>query len=253
MKDSNNRNNRKFRVWHGVVIVLLVTAGVTALGIGGTLAWNTQIVEQENMLRSHGKGDVEIEEVFPTPTIRPGWTPDPLWTPPPGWEPDDPEDPTPTPTPYIPWIEPGATRDKEVYFKNTSTFPVFLRMTYSEMWEYEGAWLSDYAPWLPAGQKLVTLNWSSPTFATDWDINVPDDGWYYYNFILGPGESIKVLDSVTFADPLNPQYENGTYTLDILIEAVQMSRSDDVNEDATQVVFRRVAEVNFGANKVTWS
>lgn len=119
---------------------------------------------------------------------------------------------------------------KEVTFKNNeeTNAPVVLRINYNEQWKKE---FNGYTLLLNnnvGNNNVVTKNWT-----TDFTDNfvLKDDGWYYYNKVLNPQESVKVLNSIALNNSLissSPDYENYQtydYRLDFNFEAIQADAS----------------------------
>jgi len=136
-------------------------------------------------------------------------------------------------------ISAGSVNTKEVAFINTGSSSVFLRIAYLETWENGGTWLQD------DGTHCVK-NWSN-SFTDDW---VFIDGWYYYKKVLPAGGTTgNILNSIEFPGDLDPDYSEGSYTLDFLAEAVQLSNEAAVNDQAVMTVFDRVASVTITSEK----
>lgn len=123
----------------------------------------------------------------------------------------------------------GATKTKAVTVKNTGTAAAFVRVCVAEYWTTDTEQL--------LGVDEVTKKWN-----TAWKDNFElRDGWYYYKKVLPAGESVQVLDSVTF--PAN--VPNGaSYHLDFQVETVQVSGEAAVNKDATKTLFGRTGTVS---------
>ena len=127
---------------------------------------------------------------------------------------------------------PGMTTPKEVYATNNSDVNVGVRISYVEEWiAADGSEL----PLEQDGNRAAIINLAN---TSDW---TEDEGYYYYNELLGPGETTSsFMESVTF----NPEivstytcttneeghsectstgtgYDGATYTLTITIEMYQ--------------------------------
>jgi len=180
-----------------IVLGLSVAGMVAAIG-GFAYAASLHSVQQTNILQSRDVS-VKIDENFPDPTITP-----------------------------------GETKTKAVAFTNTSSAPVFLRVSYAETWTNGGQWLPD------DGSHAVK-NWT-PAWNADWVDG--GDGWYYYKKVLAAGASTgDILSSVTFPPGLASPYADGQYSLSFTAEAVQLSDETLVNTQATQTVFGKTATV----------
>ena len=130
-------------------------------------------------------------------------------------------------------ISPGSTLTKEISFTNTGSAPLFLRIAYAEIWENGEKWLED------DGTNCIK-NWTG-AFSSDWQ---KIDDWYYYQKVLPAGGNTgDILAGITFSEELPEKYANGKYTLDFIVEAVQLSADNAVNAQATQQVFGVKAKV----------
>lgn len=124
----------------------------------------------------------------------------------------------------------GGTKTKSVTVENTGTAAAFVRVCFAEYWTTETEQL--------LGVDEVTKKWS--TAWSDFELH-DHDGWYYYKKVLPAGESVQVLDSVTF--PAN--VPNGAYYhLDFQVETVQVSSDNAVNKNATKTLFGRTGTVS---------
>jgi hypothetical protein len=130
-------------------------------------------------------------------------------------------------------ISPGSTLTKEISFTNIGSAPLFLRISYVETWENGEEWLEDDG-------ANCTKNWTS-AFASEWDFK---DGWYYYKKVLPAGVNTgNILESISFPSELPKEYLEGAYSLDFMVEALQLSNEADVNTQATQEIFGKTATV----------
>lgn len=129
-----------------------------------------------------------------------------------------------------PTVTAGDTKAKAVKVKNTGTAAAFVRVCVAEYWTTETEQL--------IGETGVTKNWAS-AWRDDFEFH-DHDGWYYYKKVLPAGESVQVLESVTF--PAN--VPNGAYYhLDFQVETVQVSSDNAVNKNATKMLFGRTGTV----------
>lgn len=124
----------------------------------------------------------------------------------------------------------GDTKAKAVMVKNTGTAAAFVRVCVAEYWTTETEQL--------IGETGVTKNWAS-AWRDDFEFH-DHDGWYYYKKVLPAGESVQVLESVTF--PANVP-NDASYHLDFQVETVQVSSDSAVNKDATKTLFGRTGTV----------
>lgn len=121
----------------------------------------------------------------------------------------------------------GDTKTKAVTVKNTGTAAAFVRVCVAEYWTTDTEQL--------IGETGVTKNWASA-----WSDFEPHGGWYYYKKVLPAGESVQVLDSVTFPASVP---DDASYHLDFQVETVQVSSDSGVNKDATKTLFGRTGTV----------
>lgn len=122
----------------------------------------------------------------------------------------------------------GDTKTKSVTVENTGTAAAFVRVCVAEYWTTGTEQL--------IGETGVTKNWS-----TAWSDNfVFHDGWYYYKKVLPAGESVQVLESVTFPASVP---DGASYHLDFQVETVQVSSDNAVNKNATKTLFGRTGTV----------
>lgn len=156
--------------------------------------------------------------------------------------------------------QPSGTVIKDVKFENTGSAAAFLRVAYSESWEYmsddeDMRLLSNTVN----GSDVAVKNWTGG-FADGSMWERDDDGWYYYKKLLQPGEKTdSVLKSVTFPSYEGElkEYARADYRLYFRMELLQASdssstlNSDEVNSDASQNVFGKEATVDAQGN-VTW-
>ena len=115
---------------------------------------------------------------------------------------------------------------KEVTFRNNeeTNIPVVLRVNFNEQWrkDFDGtvSLLSNKI----TGTDVVTKNWTTD-FTNNFELK--SDGWYYYNKVLGPQESVKVLNSIALnnslisSSPNYSDYQTYDYRLDFTFEAIQ--------------------------------
>lgn len=114
-------------------------------------------------------------------------------------------------------VNPGDTLNKDVYMTNNGELDAVIRLKLSPSWEP----VAD-----GSGKPLDPLAVSvayGPTFVEDWTYS---NGWYYYNWILEPGESSNYLvDSIKLADVANDHhaanYSGAVYTLNVSSDSLQ--------------------------------
>lgn len=147
---------------------------------------------------------------------------------------------------FMPW------ENKDVWFQNTGTSSVFLRVSYTEHWKTaDGKILSNQVEQDGVMQEAAAKVWTS-AFGSEWQ--QMNDGWYYYKKVLPAGQATApILDNVEFhVSPSNPAcaaYKAADYYLYFKAEVVQCSdgsntlNSDEVNAAATKEVFGKTASV----------
>lgn len=180
-------------------VLIYIVAVIGVLSIVGAFAYQMHKLETENVLQSHRmeySGDLSVEENFPDTKV-----------------------------------EPGSTKTKEVVFKNTSSAPVFIRVSFSENWETTDLVITD--------DISVIKNWTA-SWLNDWEKK--PDGWWYYKKVLPAGASTAaVLSSVTFPAEVPA---GADYALTFNVEAVQASDESSVNNAATSALFGRAGTIS---------
>lgn len=123
---------------------------------------------------------------------------------------------------------------KEVFVVNKEDVPAIVRISYNEQIDNADlpeAVYKNVQNNLSSNSDIVVKNWTE-TFVNDW---VLVSGWYYYTKILPAGESIQILESISYDGNV---FDYGTYNLDFNIEAVQAT------EDAVEELWDRQIIVN---------
>lgn len=155
----------------------------------------------------------------------------------------------------------GEAVNKSVYVTNEGKSNAFLRMYYTEIWQ-EAVAGGTYNTAVIDGKDTVIKNWASSGFlnadgsvnSTYWTYN-PADGYYYYNYILKPSETVEILDSfalnletagfVTSASSGNTT-NKFLYNLDFVKESIQATTS------ACSDLWGLNPAIDAGTGKVTW-
>ena len=129
---------------------------------------------------------------------------------------------------------------KEVSFVNsdTSGIPMLLRIGYSETWK-DGD--NNAVSNVYNGNNVVSKTWTSAF--TD-DFVDGGDGWYYYEKILNPSDSVKVITAIALAEPSYAAYD---YDLNFRFEAIQ------ANSEAATTLWSKTATINPETSAVTWT
>lgn len=187
-------------------ILLMITVMICVTAIGGVYAWSKLSASVTNKINTPTV-DVEVVEEFDEQA-------------------------------KVDWYQ---SVDKKVQFKNTGTAPVFIRVSYVELWkDASDKVLSSVVN----GQEIVKKNWTN-AWKNEWvDGN---DGWFYYKKVLQPNDLCsKILISLEFDSSnlgeLADFYGNASYSLKFVSEAVQYSKDIEVN--------RRSVRANFGIDFV---
>lgn len=183
-------------------ILLMITVMICITAIGSVYAWSKLSASVTNKINTPTV-DVEVIEEFDEQTT-------------------------------VDWYQPV---DKKVQFKNIGTAPIFIRVSYVELWRNTN---NQVLSSIVNGQEIVKKNWTD-AWKNEWiDGN---DGWFYYKKILQPNNLCsKILTSLEFDSSnlgnLTDIYGNASYSLKFVSEAVQYSKDIDVN--------RRSVKANFG-------
>ncbi|MFQ8705061.1 MAG: hypothetical protein ACLR9T_03280 [Thomasclavelia sp.] len=183
-------------------ILLMITVMICITAIGSVYAWSKLSASVTNKINTPTI-DVEVIEEFDEQTT-------------------------------VDWYQPV---DKKVQFKNIGTAPIFIRVSYVELWRNTN---NQVLSSIVNGQEIVKKNWTD-AWKNEWiDGN---DGWFYYKKILQPNNLCsKILTSLEFDSSnlgnLTDIYGNASYSLKFFSEAVQYSKDIDVN--------RRSVKANFG-------
>lgn len=183
-------------------VLLMIAVMICFMAIGGVYAWSKLSASVTNKINTPTV-DVEVIEEFDEQTM-------------------------------VDWYKPV---DKKVQFKNIGTVPIFIRVSYVELWKNAN---NKILSSVVNGQEIVKKNWTD-AWKNEWvDGN---DGWFYYKRVLQPNTlSSHVLTSLEFDSSnlgeLTDIYGNASYSLKFVSEAVQFSEDIEVN--------RRSVRANFG-------
>lgn len=123
------------------------------------------------------------------------------------------EDGKPWPTEGVSDVVPAVEIGKVVYVENKGSVPFFTRIQITKVfYPAEGVETE-----LDVGLVRLNLN------TEDW---TEQDGFYYYNTILQPGEKTKPLfTKVTFAPEMGNEYMNSKVEITVLAQAVQSANN----------------------------
>lgn len=135
--------------------------------------------------------------------------------------------------------DPGFGK-KEVTFKNvdaSSSASVLLRIAYSETWtNNSGTVISNTVN----GVNVVAKSWTT-AFVNDFVDG--QDGWYYYEKVLEPGDDVKVLNSITLSDQSYAYYN---YDFSFRYESVQAT------PEAANALWGKTATID-NNGEITWA
>lgn len=183
-------------------ILLMIAVMICVTAIGGVYAWSKLSASVTNKINTPTV-DVEVIEEFNEQAT-------------------------------VDWYKPV---DKKVQFKNTGTAPIFIRVSYVELWKSTN---DKILSTVVNGQEIVLKNWTD-AWKNEWVDG--EDGWFYYKKVLQPNTiTAQILKSLEFdgssLGELTSVYGNASYSLKFVSEAVQYSKDIDVN--------RRSIKNNFG-------
>lgn len=129
---------------------------------------------------------------------------------------------------------------KEVSFVNSDAngIPMLLRIGYSETWK-DGD--NNAVSNVYNGNNVVTKTWTSAF--TD-DFVDGGDGWYYYEKLLNPSDSVKVITAIALAEPTYASYN---YDLSFRFEAIQAESA------AATELWSKTAMIDTETSAVAWT
>lgn len=111
-------------------------------------------------------------------------------------------------------VVPGIDVTKIVEVKNTGSAEAWVRLSAST------AIILDEGVEGEVDLSLVTIDFNT----TDWTLG--EDGWYYYNKALKPGEiTAPLFTTVSFAADMDNMYQNSDTTVDVMAMAVQSANN----------------------------
>lgn len=116
-------------------------------------------------------------------------------------------------------IMPSMTVTKIAEIKNTGASDAWIRVKVEKNIQLQGKGTPD--------ADLVELNLND----TDWTLG--QDGYYYYNQALEPGEVTKpIFTAVTFNANMGNEYQKATASVDVSAQAVQKANNGATVMDA---------------------
>ena len=135
---------------------------------------------------------------------------------------DETGDKVPFPKEGISGVVPGDIIDKCVYIENDGDNPLYARIKLEK------------AITLSNGEKVDDLEEIVLDInQDDWTYN-SEDGYYYYNKALEPGDSTPPLfTKVTFSTDMGNEYQNARIDINISAQAVQSQNNTDSPLTAT--------------------
>ena len=176
------------------ILIIALILCLIAVGATGTAAYFSAETRAHNVITSGGV-DLEIHE----------------------WADDDkteefPED-------GVDNVVPATSVTKIVEIENTGSASAWIRISIEKAIELASGGQGD--------PELLVLDFNTD----DW---TEQDGWYYYNSVLEPGDTTTPLfTTVTFAPEMGNEYMDATATIDVDAQAVQ---SDNNGSTALEAV-----------------
>ena len=117
-----------------------------------------------------------------------------------------------TPFEDVTGVLPGAEITKIAEIENTGASEAWVRVGVTKSIRLAGGGKADLS--------LVSLDINT----ADWTLG--EDGFYYYNTALKPGEvTAPLFTAVTFADEMGNEYQNATAAVDVAAQAVQTANN----------------------------
>lgn len=177
------------------IFVLALVVCCLAMAVTGSLAYYTASEQAHNVITS-GSVAIELQELM-----------------------TDPADPAA----LIPFedaegVMPGAEISKIVQVENTGSADAWVRISLEKAIALVGEGEADLS--------LLVLDLNEE----DW---TEQDGYYYYNTALKPGETTTPLfTTVTFAAAMGNEYQNSTATIDVSAQAVQTANNGETALEA---------------------
>ena len=170
------------------ILILAVVALVAALTTAGTVAYFTAEDRAHNTITSGGV-EIELHE----------WADD--------------ERTEPFPEEGVTDVVPGTEVTKIVEVENVGASEAWVRVKFSKEIVLAEGIEAEPDP------DLVQLDLNTE----DW---TEQDGWYYYNTPVAPGETVNPLfTTVSFVANMGNQYQEATVTIDIVAQAVQTANN----------------------------
>ncbi|MFR8012462.1 MAG: TasA family protein [Clostridia bacterium] len=121
----------------------------------------------------------------------------------------------PVPFEDVSGVMPGAEVSKIVQVKNTGANDMYVRVQLNKAIELAEGVSGE------ADTSLVTMDLNTE----DW---TEQDGYYYYNTAVAPGETTEPLfTTVTFAKEMDNMYQNSKATVTVYAAATQVANNGD--------------------------
>ena len=131
---------------------------------------------------------------------------------------------------------------KELSFFNSGTLNVVLRVRCVEtITSKDGVLLANKA----GNTDIVNKQYSS-SFGADWSIEAKD-GWWYFNKVIKPNETVSLLESISLIAPLPSDYENMNYELSYIYEFIESDKAKVLN------LWSDVSDVDLISDKISWT
>lgn len=126
---------------------------------------------------------------------------------------------TPFPEDGVKLVMPGTEITKIVEVENTGSNDAYVRVQLEKVITLAGEGNPDLS--------LILLDMND----TDWTLG--DDGYYYYNETLKPGEvTVPLFTTVTFDPGMDNMYQNSTAEVNVAAYAVQADNNGDTAMEA---------------------
>ncbi|MGG7097116.1 BsaA family SipW-dependent biofilm matrix protein [Clostridium sardiniense] len=115
---------------------------------------------------------------------------------------------------------------KVVSIKNTGKNPVIVRVIINPQWDEEKDESGKVTKLTTSASNQVQLNFAN-TWKEDWIKD--NDGYYYYNKILNPGESTSdLLKSISLKNNISQEdiesFKNRSFSVNVSSEAIQVNK-----------------------------
>lgn len=142
-----------------------------------------------------------------------------------------------------------GTKKVKITNKESTSTPVVLRINYNEIWSHE-----ENGHYLTLSNKVngvdtVTKEWTDEFIN---DFIEDEDGWYYYNKVLGPEESVLILSSIelNIDTILSSEYEDKYFSNDYSYELSFNYEAIQADEDAVKEIWDK--DITISDGDIVW-